>query len=127
MGFAVVIDSCVFIRHFRSKDKDNSFFMKLIEESEEVYVSAIAKYEVLIGDTEESMDEWRQMFEGIKVLPFDDSTILTARDIHRQLKRENKLIDLGDILVAATAIVHDLPLATFDRNHFERIRDLRLV
>jgi predicted nucleic acid-binding protein len=82
---------------------------------------------VLAGAHERDMDEWRRVFEDVDVLAFDDSTIMTARDIHRQLKRENKLIDLGDILIAATAITHDLPLATFNRKHFERIRDLRLV
>ena len=54
-------------------------------------------------------------------------TIDFARMIYRQLKRENKLIDIADILIAATAMVNDFPLATFNRNHFERIRGLRIV
>jgi predicted nucleic acid-binding protein len=123
-----MIDACVFIEHFRSKNKEKTLLGKLNQQREgRMYVSAIAKYEVLAGAKEEDMDEWRRIFENITVLAFRDTTIVSARNIYRQLKRENKLIDTCDILIAATAIVHDLPLATFNRNHFERIRDLRLM
>ena len=54
-------------------------------------------------------------------------TIETARSVYRQLKRENKMIDISDILIASTAMANDLPLATLNRDHFERIRGLRLV
>ena len=127
MEIAVVIDSCIFIEYFRSKNKENTLLSMFNEQRRKLYVSAVAQYEVLSGAHEKDMDEWRRIFENITVLPFDASTVGTARMIFRQLKQENKLIELGDILIAATAIVNDLPLATFNRNHFERIRGLRLV
>ena len=127
MGVAVVIDSCVFIDYFRSKNKENTLLTRLNQQQRKLYVSAVAKYEVLSGAHERNLDEWQRIFEGITVLAFDEATVGTARDIFRQLKRENKLVELGDILIAATAIANDLPLATFNRNHFERIRDLRLI
>ena len=36
------------------------------------------------------------------------------------------MIENVDLLIAATALVHDLTLLTFNRRHFERIPDLRL-
>ena len=127
MGVAMVIDSCVFIDYFRSKNKENTLLTRLNQQQQKLYVSAVAKYEVLSGAHERDMHEWQRIFEGITVLAFDDATINSARMIHRQLKRENKLISLGDILFAATAITNDLSLATFNRSHFEWIRNLRLV
>ena len=127
MEIAVVVDACVFIEYFRSKNKENTLLSKLDQQRRKLYVSAVAKYEVLAGATDETMDEWRRIFENIIVLPFDDTTISMARMVCRQLRQENKLIDLGDILIAATAMINDLPLATFNRKHFERIRGLRLV
>ena len=123
----VLIDACVFIEHFRSKNKDNTLFAKLIRQRRKLSVSAVAKYEVLAGAHERDMPEWQRVFEDVTVLPFDDSTAMSGRGIYQQLKRDSKLIDIGDILVAATAIANDLPLATLNRKHFERIRDLRLV
>ena len=127
MGIAVVVDSCVFIEYFRSKNKANTLLSMLYQQQRELFVSAIAKYEVLSGVHERDLPEWQRVFENIAVLAFDDSIILTARDVYRPLRRESKLVSLGDLLIAATAIANDMPLATLNRNHFERIQDLRLA
>ena len=126
METAVVIDACIFIKHWRSKNRADTLLTELLQHRT-AYVSAVAKYEVLIGADEREMDEWYQIFEDIIVLPFDDVAADVARMIFRQLKQENKQIDISDILIAATAIANDYPLATFNRNHFERVRGLRLV
>jgi len=126
METAVVIDACIFIKHWRSKNRANTLLTELLQHRT-AHVSAVAKYEVLIGADEREMDEWYQIFENITVLPFDDVAVDAARMIYRQLKQENKLIDISDILIAATAIAHDYPLATLNRKHFERIRGLRMV
>ena len=123
----ILIDACVLIEHFRSKKKENTLFEKFLQQRQRLYVSAVAKYEVLSGTYERDLSEWQRIFENITVLAFDDTTIMTARDVYRQLKQDRKLIDTSDILIAATAIVNDLPLATLNRHHFERIQDLRLV
>jgi predicted nucleic acid-binding protein len=120
-------DTSVFIDHFRSKNKNNTYFDRLLADSDEFLVSAIAKYEVLCGAKEDDIDYWGMIFGNMEVLPFDDTVIDMARQIHRQLKRDRCLIDMADILIAATAIVNDLPLATLNRNHFGRIDGLRFV
>jgi predicted nucleic acid-binding protein len=126
MDFAVVIDSSVFIKHWRSKNRTDTLLSALFQQRK-AYVSAVAKYEVLVGVSERDMYEWHQIFEYVTVLPFDEAAIDMARIIFRQLKQENRMISLGDILIAATAMANDLPLSTLNRNHFERIRGLRIV
>ena len=127
MDLAVVIDTNVFIEYFRSKDKERTLLAKLRRQHRILCVSAVAKYEVLSGAKDEHMEEWRKFFEKITVLAFEEATIYIARMIYRQLKCESKLVDIGDILIAATAMANDLPLATLNRSHFERIRGLRLA
>ena len=127
MEIAVVIDASVFIKHWRSKNRNDSLLSQLIRQQRRLYVAAVAKYEVLTGVKEEDLEEWQEIFESIVVLAFDESTIMIARDICQQLKKENKMIDLGDLLIAATAMANGLPLATLNRNHFERVRGLELV
>ena len=127
MDNKVLVDACIFIDFFRASGKRKTYFSELLDRYEQHYVSSIAKYEVLCGALDRDMAFWNSTFQQITVLPFDDATILTARGIHRQLKQESKLIPLGDILIAATAIANDLPLATLNRNHFERIQELRFV
>ena len=122
-----MIDACVFIEHWRSKNKEGTLLAKLHQQQRKLYVSAVAKYEVLAGADNEDMKAWYQLFDNVIVLAFDDVTIDYARKIYRQLRQENKLVDTTDILIAATAMTNDLPLATFNRNHFERIRGLRMI
>ena len=127
MEDSVVIDADVFIKYWRTKSNRETLFEQLDQQYENLFVSAVAKYEVFVGVDEKDRDEWNRYFEDVTVLAFDDATIETARSVYRQLKRENKMIDMSDILIASTAMVNDLPLATLNRDHFKRIRGLRLV
>ena len=127
MEDSVIIDADVFIKHWRTKSNRETLFEQLDQQYENLFVSAVAKYEVFVGVDEKDRDEWNRYFEDVTVLAFDDATIETARGVFRQLKRENKMIDISDILIASTAMANDLPLATLNRDHFERIRGLRLV
>jgi predicted nucleic acid-binding protein len=123
----IMYDSSIFIAYFRTRDKENTLFERLQRNHEAVFVSAIVKYEVLCGAKDSDLAFWRLIFDDMEILPFDDTIIDTARQIHRQLKRDRCLIDTADILIAATAITNDLPLATLNQNHFKRINGLRLI
>ncbi|MDR1963448.1 MAG: type II toxin-antitoxin system VapC family toxin [Planctomycetaceae bacterium] len=123
----MVIDSCIFIDYFRTRNKTGCLLKRLLRNNPKVFVSAIAKYEVLCGSKYADLLFWQETFKMFLVLPVDDTTIEMAHQIHRQLKRDRCLLDIADILIAATAIVNDLPLATINRKHFERINGLRLV
>lgn len=127
MPTVVMLDSSVLIAHFRSADKTKTFYASLIECFDIRYVASVAKLEVLYGSKAESHDFWRGVFETIPVLPFADPTVEYAYRIVRELKRKRALIDMEDIMIAATALANDLPLATLNRKHFERIDGLKLV
>jgi tRNA(fMet)-specific endonuclease VapC len=47
-------------------------------------------------------------------------------EIRAELQRRGELIGDFDILIAATAIEHDLTLLTFNRRHYERVPGLRM-
>ena len=123
---AVALDSSVLIEHFRMKNKDNSFLSCLMSKFEELCISPIVLYEILIGQRESHAD-LTTILEELTVLTFDKRNVVKAATIHQALKKKNKIIDHFDILIAATAIAHDLPLATLNRKHFERIEGLILL
>ncbi|WP_418884486.1 type II toxin-antitoxin system VapC family toxin [Cognataquiflexum rubidum] len=47
-----------------------------------------------------------------------------AIEVYASLKKQNKLIDLADLLIGATAKNHRIPLATLNKKHFQRIEGL---
>ena len=124
---AVALDSSVLIEHYRVKNKDNSLLSRLTSRFEEFCVSPLVMYEVGIGQTDARLFDLSPILDELTVLSFGEEVVAEAVAIYRALKKENKIIDHFDILIAATAIIHDLPLATLNRNHFERIRDLKMV
>ncbi|WP_262709898.1 type II toxin-antitoxin system VapC family toxin [Dyadobacter psychrotolerans] len=62
-----------------------------------------------------------------KVLPFDQSMVRVAVEINNRLKRDRRQIGIADLFIAATAIAHDLPIATLNTKHFNRIGELQIL
>lgn len=121
----IIIDSNILIDYYRQKDKTQTVFFKL-SSSYQFQVSAITKYEIYRGDKQKDAF-WEVFFASVLVLPFDTSCANIAADIYKDLKSKNLTVDTDDILIAATAIHHNLPLATINRKHFNRINHLNLV
>jgi len=123
----ICLDTSVLIDYHRKKDKSKSLFFKLTKRYALFAVSAITEYELYLGNTEGQNIFWDEFFSQITVLPFDAKAARNAADIYKQLKIKNKLIEMPDILIAGTVMRNDLPLATLNRKHFERINGLKIV
>jgi toxin FitB len=87
-------------------------------------VSAVSYVEVLgyheLTAIEESL--FREFFTVSTVLPIDQDVLDKAVTL-----RQQRRMTLGDALVAATALVHRLPLVTHNVDDFAWIDDLTLV
>ena len=123
----ICLDTSILIEFFRKKNKDKSTFFQLTENYSLFGVSVITEYEIFIGSTAEQHEFWEDFFKRIVILPFNTETNKIAIDIHRNLKIKNKLIEIPDILIAATAINNGLKLATNNNKHFARIQNLEIV
>ena len=66
-------------------------------------------------------------WEKIEVVAFDSNVVQSAIEINSKLKLNRKQIDIADLFIAATAVNNDIPLATLNRKHFERIETLILI
>jgi len=47
--------------------------------------------------------------------------------VYLDLRRKNKLIEFRDILIASTALLFDIKIATLNRKHFDRIEKLEII
>ena len=64
--------------------------------------------------------------DTIKVLNFDRESMENYAVIKSELKKQGKLIDDFDILIAAVTISNQLILVTCNEKHFERIPNLKI-
>ena len=123
----VVIDTSVFIEFLRAKNKKKTTLFCISDESQ-LYISAVTFYELLMGATSpEKKHDIQILTEDIPVLSFDDTVAKKAADIYHQLRKSNKIIEFRDIFIAATALVHALPIKTLNKKHFERISELTIT
>jgi predicted nucleic acid-binding protein len=66
------------------------------------------------------------LLEPFTTLPFDKVCMQHFAYIRSTLRRQGQLIPDLDLLIASTALRHDLTLVTANLKHFARIPDIRL-
>ncbi len=123
----ILLDTSVLIDLFRRKVKENSYFYQLSNNYQVFAVSTITRFEIFVGQRDIQNEFWNNFYENVKILDFDDNCAKAAADIVKQLKSTNQMIEIADILIGATAIAYNLPLATLNKNHFIRIENIQLV
>ena len=62
-----------------------------------------------------------------KILPLTEEIARRAALLDADLIRQNQLIDIKDTFIAATCLIHNLPLLTVNMRHFDRIDGLELI
>ncbi len=70
---------------------------------------------------------FRQFLRGVTVLPISRAVARRFAHVRGTLRAQGQLILEPDLLIAATALTHQLTLATRNRSHFERVPGLMLL
>jgi predicted nucleic acid-binding protein len=123
----VLIDTSIIIDHLRKENKKKSQLYKIIDKYA-LFTSAITIYELFAGAiNEQKRKDIFDLIALVKILPFTKETAERAGAIYLSLRNKNELIEIGDILIGATAITHNLHLMTLNVKHFDRIEDLKIL
>ena len=92
--------------------------------------SIITRYEILRGLKAKEATRQILAFEDrcrkSTVLPLTDEIVIQAAELYGDLYRKGQLITDADILIAATALAHNLSLVMENAAHFQRIPGLRI-
>lgn len=70
--------------------------------------------------------EIRRFLDPYRPIEITDQIAERFGEIRADLQRRGELIGDFDLLIAATALEHDLTLLTFNRRHYERVPGLRV-
>ena len=122
----VVVDTSIFIDYLRARDKKNTD-LYAIPNSKRISISSVTLYELLMGATNvQKSEDVRLLTEDIIVQPFDEEVSIKASEIYHDLRKTNKMIEFRDIFIAATCLIHNLPIKTTNKGHFQRIKGLKI-
>jgi tRNA(fMet)-specific endonuclease VapC len=94
----------------------------------DLYISSIVTYEIFVGaPTPEKQREIEELTKNMTTLPLTDEIARMAAKINQSLKKKNLMIGHHDIMIAATCLVFDLPVATSNKEHFRRVENLKIL
>lgn len=123
----ILIDTSIIIEYLRKKKKEKTVLYKLYQSYDEIFVSSITIFEIFVGINPKNERAIKRLFEGFIALPFDDDSAKIASQKYQTLRSQNKLIEIKDLFIGATAIRNNLPVATQNTEHFKRITGLKIV
>ena len=92
--------------------------------------SILTRYENLRGlmakEARRQIQRFEEQCQRSRVLPLTDEIVVRAAEIYGDLHRRGGIIGDADTLIAATALVHGLPVTTENVDHFLRVQGLRV-
>lgn len=126
MAGLVVVDTDLLIDFLRGQGAGVGTVRTLIRERR-LRVTTITAFELRVGtDFLERSADILRLFRS-RTLALDLQAGLRAGEVSAALARVGRGIGMADCLQAGICLRHDLPLATRNRRHFERVDGLRLA
>jgi tRNA(fMet)-specific endonuclease VapC len=123
----MVIDTSLFIEFLRVTQKEKTKLYNL-PDNVAYSLSSITLFELFMGATNpQKENDIRLLTDGLNIIPFNEDVAIKSGQIYQELRKKNQLIEFRDIFIAATCLIHGLPLATLNKKHFERIDNLVLI
>jgi tRNA(fMet)-specific endonuclease VapC len=126
MAGLVVVDTDLVIDFLRGKGPGATLVRELIA-GHRLRVTAITAFELRVGaDFLARRDDILRLARS-RTFPLDSASALRAGDVAASLRGAGQDIGLADCLQAGICMNLDLPLATRNRKHFDRVAGLRLL
>ena len=90
-----------------------------------VFITTITLFELLLRKTNiQAIEIFRNK---VHVLDFDEDSARKASLIFKELKDKGRITDIRDVFIASTCIKNECTLLTFNKKHFEHIKDIILL
>lgn len=83
--------------------------------------------EMAAGLDDDGQDRLEILLASFRIVPIDREVCWRYSRIYRHLKDNGMLIGSNDLWIAATALVHRMPLVTADERHYRRVPGLTVL
>lgn len=125
MAGLVVVDTDLLVDYLRGRGPGATLVRELVRGGR-LRVTTITSFELRVGaDFLERRSDILRLVR--RALPLDFSASLRAGAVAAELRAQGRSIGVADSLQAGICLRHDLPLATRNRTHFERVEGLGLA
>jgi predicted nucleic acid-binding protein len=121
----IVVDTDVLIEHIRGRSAAREWLGNAADRTGRPRISVLTAVEILKGMRSAERSETYRLLGACHALPVTDAIARRAGELGRSYRASHGNISLSDYVIAATAELHGLDLATLDVKHFPMFPDLR--
>jgi len=125
----ILIETTIIIEYLRTRHRATiTNFEKAIATFDECCLSVITVYEVEFGAARAGrISDLTNVLPCLEILPIDGTVAEEAARIHADLVALNQEIGVKDVFIAATAMINELPILTYNIKHFRCVPGLQVV
>ena len=117
----ILVDSCIFIDIFRG---NRQLYQDLLKQK--VFLNSIVYMELIQGSRDKiELKRINRFLKDFKILPITQKISKKSMELMKTYSNSHGLL-IPDALIAATALIKNLPLWTFNRRDFQFIDRLIL-
>ena len=123
----MILDTSIIIDLLRGNKETKKKIEEIENKNITLVTTSISVFEVFQGISfinNDNKDKIYSLFESINILDFDNSSAREGGIIQSNLKKEGKMIDPEDAMIAGIAKIHGEIILTRNKKHFERIKGL---
>lgn len=120
----ILVDSDVLSANLRGINSAHTWLLKARTEQGRLAVSVVTVAEILGGMRSPERREVNRLLSTLHTMPITETVAHRAGEFRRRYHRAYTSIGIADYLIAATADLHGLPLATLNVRHFPMFDDL---
>ena len=118
----MLLDTSVLIDWLQGYDPAGAWLTSL---DDMPFTSEISRVEVLEGVRSAERRPTEQMFSSLRWVPLTEGIARRAGQLGREYRRSHPGLGVADLVIAATALELDVPLATANVHHFPMFRRLK--
>lgn len=89
--------------------------------SETFFITFTVAGELACGQSVAARAQWERICRPYAILPSTNEISWQYGELYRLLARRGTLIGTNDLWIAATALVHGMPVVTNNQSEFERV------
>ncbi|MDH2900876.1 MAG: type II toxin-antitoxin system VapC family toxin [archaeon] len=125
------LDTDLLVAILRGKDKDAEEKMKQLDQEGRHGTTTLNAFELFYGayrseSRAKNLDKMKALMGRLDILPLDYNSSDKAGELLADLADDGKTIDFRDALIAGISITNNLSLVTRNKEHFSRIKGLKL-
>ncbi len=117
----ILLDSDVLIANLMGVEGARQYLIRARTETGPLAASTVSVAEVAGGMRSRERREVTRLLASLRLFAVGEQIAWTAADLMGRYQRSNPRVRLGDYLIAATALVEGLELATLNVRHFPMI------